>query len=214
MDFCGEYRREVNVLVGALRERVAVDLLASQDGLPPEVLLKRLTKRLVDHLAFAEDAARWAVESWSVALGVVSSAELVEIGDESYESHSREQEEGATTTLETRPGVPVAPDTVARAIEQLARARGRKAQERKGTVRYKRATIFYNGIEYLVEEMVHKKYQAAQDRKRCSAVQGGLVLFDWSCIGTATSGQGGAKIYVPGPWAAELIAVAAELDAE
>ncbi len=70
-DFCGEYKGEIFVLVSALRERVASDLLSLQDGVPHEVLLAQLTKRLQDNLALAEDAARWAVESWALALGVI-----------------------------------------------------------------------------------------------------------------------------------------------
>lgn len=70
----GQYRREVYVLIGALKEGVAADLLASQ-RVPHEVLLAHLTKRLHDNLALAEDAARWAVESWALALGVISSSE-------------------------------------------------------------------------------------------------------------------------------------------
>ena len=51
------------MLVSALREGVAADLLASSDSVPLEVLLARLTKRLQDNLALPEDVARWAVES-------------------------------------------------------------------------------------------------------------------------------------------------------
>jgi len=70
-DFCGAYKREIFVLVSALREQVAADLLASQDNVPHQVLLAQLTRRLRDNLALAEDAARWAVESWALALGVI-----------------------------------------------------------------------------------------------------------------------------------------------
>jgi len=71
-DLCGEHRREVTVLVGALKERVAVDLLASQDWVPLEILLSRLSRRLGQNLALTEDAARWGVEAWAQALGVIS----------------------------------------------------------------------------------------------------------------------------------------------
>lgn len=77
-DYCGGYRREVNILMGALKERVPLDLLAAQSTVPRELLLARLAKRLEDQLAFTEDAARWAVESWALALGVVSDTELEE----------------------------------------------------------------------------------------------------------------------------------------
>jgi WD40 repeat protein len=71
-DFCGEYKREIFVLVSALRGQVAADLLTSQTSVPREVLLAQLTRRLQENLALAEDAARWAVESWALALGVIA----------------------------------------------------------------------------------------------------------------------------------------------
>lgn len=75
-DYCGEYRREVSVLVMAVAERVPTDLLGASPGTAREVLLARLARRLCDNLALSEDAARWAVISWALALGVVSEDEL------------------------------------------------------------------------------------------------------------------------------------------
>lgn len=40
------------------------------------MLVSQLAKRLQDHLSVTEEAARWAVESWALALGVSSGAEL------------------------------------------------------------------------------------------------------------------------------------------
>lgn len=80
-DFCGAHKREIFCLVSALKERVAADLLASQDGVPQEVLLARLTKRLRDNMALTEDAARWAVESWALALGMSLPAPRVSTPD-------------------------------------------------------------------------------------------------------------------------------------
>jgi parallel beta-helix repeat protein len=79
-DYCGKYRREVSVLVMALEERVAEDMLAAPASTTPrEVLLARLSERLCDHLALAEPAARWAVESWALALELISNDELAAI---------------------------------------------------------------------------------------------------------------------------------------
>jgi hypothetical protein len=69
-DLCGEHRREIAVLVAAQKERVAADLLTPQVGVPREVLLARLTQRLQDNLGLTEEAARWAVDSWALALGL------------------------------------------------------------------------------------------------------------------------------------------------
>jgi hypothetical protein len=77
-DLCAPYRPEVSVLVGALKEKVAAELLASQKNMPQTVLLARLTKRIRENLALTEDAARWAVESWALALGVIPNTDQSE----------------------------------------------------------------------------------------------------------------------------------------
>lgn len=77
-DLCGAHRREINIIIGALEERVAADLMAAGNSVPREALLARLTARLRDNLAYTPEAARWGVETWAVALGVLSEAELRE----------------------------------------------------------------------------------------------------------------------------------------
>lgn len=68
-DLCGQHRREIFVLVSALRERVVEELRNSQASVPASIVLPSLAKRLHDNLGFKEDIARWAVESWALALG-------------------------------------------------------------------------------------------------------------------------------------------------
>jgi len=75
-DFCGSYRREIHLLVSAAKQRVPAEILSSSDRVPPGVLIARLSKRLRDDLGLAEDFARWTVESWGLALGKLSSADL------------------------------------------------------------------------------------------------------------------------------------------
>lgn len=75
-DLCGEHRREINIIVGALDERVAADLLAAGKSVPRAALLARLAARLRDNLALTPEAALWGVETWAFALGIVSEAEL------------------------------------------------------------------------------------------------------------------------------------------
>ncbi len=75
-DLCGEHKREIFVLVAALKERVAADLLASPNGVPHEVLLSRLTRRLQDNLGLTEESAQWAVDSWALALSTFVPREL------------------------------------------------------------------------------------------------------------------------------------------
>ena len=77
-DLSGAHRREINIIAGALEERVAADLIAAGKSVPRDVLLARLAARLRDNLAYTPEAARWGVETWAVALGVLSEAEITE----------------------------------------------------------------------------------------------------------------------------------------
>jgi hypothetical protein len=104
-------------------------------------------------------------------------------------------------------------DTIVRAIECVVSAKGTKSQERRGTVLYRRSSIFFSGVDYLLEEVVHKPYEAFRDQKRLCATHGGLVLFDWSC-GSESQGRGKTRNYVQGPWAAQLVAFAAQCGSE
>ena len=56
-DYCGEYRREVSVLVSALEEHVPRTCSPRPRRTPREVLLARLARRLCDNLALSEAAA-------------------------------------------------------------------------------------------------------------------------------------------------------------
>jgi nitrous oxidase accessory protein NosD len=75
-DYSAAHRREVSVLVSALEEHVPDDLLGAPAGAPRTALLKRLARRLSDNRALSEPAAVWSVNSWALALGVISDDEL------------------------------------------------------------------------------------------------------------------------------------------
>ncbi|HEV2763845.1 MAG TPA: right-handed parallel beta-helix repeat-containing protein, partial [Pyrinomonadaceae bacterium] len=75
-DYSAGHRREVSALVSALEEHVPDDLLGAPAGTPREALLKRLARRLSDNRALSESAAAWSVNSWALALGLVSDDEL------------------------------------------------------------------------------------------------------------------------------------------
>ena len=66
---CAGHKREINVLIGALRQGVAKDLLSAGQA-PPSLQIDRLTRRLEDDLGLAPEPARWAVETWALVLGV------------------------------------------------------------------------------------------------------------------------------------------------
>ena len=77
-DLCPEFRREIFLLVSALHERVPQRLLGSHSGMPIEAMIKRSSKRLCERLGLTDDLALWAVETWALALGLVT-PEAVEV---------------------------------------------------------------------------------------------------------------------------------------
>lgn len=74
-DYCPEFKEEISLLVLAVRERIASDLLVSQEGLPRDMLRSLLVKRLRKNGSLSEGEARWAVESWRLALRALARIE-------------------------------------------------------------------------------------------------------------------------------------------
>jgi hypothetical protein len=75
-DKCGEHKREIFALVNAIREGVPIQLRATSVNIPAEITAVRLIKQLRDNLGLSEDIARWTVETWVWALGVITEADL------------------------------------------------------------------------------------------------------------------------------------------
>ncbi|HEX2269924.1 MAG TPA: WD40 repeat domain-containing protein [Pyrinomonadaceae bacterium] len=75
-DYCPEHKEEIALLALAVKERVATDLLLSQDGLQRDLLRTLLVKRLRKAQSLSEGDARWAVESWASAIRALARAEV------------------------------------------------------------------------------------------------------------------------------------------
>ena len=69
-DTCSRSNREIFVLVNTVRQQVPADLLNPRHSLPFPLFKGFLVKRLQDELGFSDEAAQWAVDAWSVALGI------------------------------------------------------------------------------------------------------------------------------------------------
>jgi hypothetical protein len=99
-DYCGEYRREVSALVSALEEHVPQDMLDASAGTPRAVLLARMAHRLSDQRALSETAAAWVVNSWALALGLISEEELKTV-ESPRAAHGAETERAGEAQLAT-----------------------------------------------------------------------------------------------------------------
>jgi hypothetical protein len=69
---CAVHKTEIRVLTEVLTEGAILDeLRAAPPEAPRDELLARLTRQLRDATDLPEDEARWGVESWALALGVI-----------------------------------------------------------------------------------------------------------------------------------------------
>lgn len=68
----GTCKREVTALLTALEHGIAKALMEGAESSSAELLLGRLTQHLLDQVPFDAAAAFWAVESWALALGVLT----------------------------------------------------------------------------------------------------------------------------------------------
>src|SRR5208283_2284983 len=75
-DFCGQNRAEIFALSQAVRQGIPSQLITSSGQLPPEVFLGRFSKCLEEECGMEDAIARWTVESWALALGLVSEDQL------------------------------------------------------------------------------------------------------------------------------------------
>jgi hypothetical protein len=70
-DQCPGFKREINVLLIAVEQRIATELRNRSAASPWPILSGRLVRRLREEAAMAEEAACWVVESWGMALGAL-----------------------------------------------------------------------------------------------------------------------------------------------
>jgi len=100
-DTCPRCHREIFVLVNAVRQQIPADLLAPRHSLPPALFRGFLVKRLQDELAFSDEAAHWAVDTWAAALGLESSP-APGTGDRENDTHPVPENGPSATTPEQR----------------------------------------------------------------------------------------------------------------
>jgi len=76
-DYChGELQREIFLLVSAVDERVATELLNAGKDVPFQLIRMRLIQRLCELRGIEESLSIWAVETWALALCCITKDQL------------------------------------------------------------------------------------------------------------------------------------------
>ncbi|HNP02360.1 MAG TPA: DUF1566 domain-containing protein, partial [Agitococcus sp.] len=76
-DLCPNHKREVNLLLAALREGVVTELLNASPLVPIESSINRLTLKMHNNLGTDKLLAQWAVESWTMVLGIQFNSSII-----------------------------------------------------------------------------------------------------------------------------------------
>lgn len=70
-DLCGNYKREIFLIVSAIKESIPEKLInASKNNLPLDIEINKQVKFLNENLGFSAEISRWAVEGWASALSL------------------------------------------------------------------------------------------------------------------------------------------------
>jgi len=62
-DYCPSFRKEIRAILTTLDERIPEELLKSRNEPNKNILITRLTQKLLDTAPMSTEAAQWAVES-------------------------------------------------------------------------------------------------------------------------------------------------------
>ena len=68
----GIEKKEVNIICNSLDDMIPFELIKNKDNLPYEISSGRSIQRLQNNYGVTEDLARWTVDTWAVALHVIT----------------------------------------------------------------------------------------------------------------------------------------------
>jgi hypothetical protein len=170
--------------------------------------------------ALATEQRRWAARTNSTSFELKQEAERkihaldqaakVLLGSEGAAFRSGEEASVAADST----GPPADDETIARSIERVALARGAKSQERDGAAVRRSATFFHKGVDYRLEEVIHKKFESIKDARILTARRGGVKLFEWFLSPVEPPAPASVRVSTSGSWVSEIVALAATLQAK
>ncbi len=78
-DLCPGCKKENFLLLTALNKKIVADLLKLKSNQVYQIKAKKLKQRLIDNCGIDKDSARWAVDSWAYALGIINDQDEMEL---------------------------------------------------------------------------------------------------------------------------------------
>ena len=132
----------------------------------------------------------------------IASAETLLLSSDGQAFRRRASQPGASVAYDSLEAVDA--ESVAEMISRILTASGTRSQQRRRTVVHRRSRLFHKGVEYVLEEMVHKSYESQKDKRRFVATQAGMPLFE-HIIGGPAGDTTVTGAYIEGPWVGDLM---------
>lgn len=86
MESCPELEREIELIVMAINYEIVNEMRRLRYSLPPSLLLPKLVRWFLRQTGICEDEAIWTVDSWAMALGMITFVDDVKFAQRMPES--------------------------------------------------------------------------------------------------------------------------------
>jgi len=73
----GENKKEINILIMLLEEKIPQDLLSGKDSIPYEILSNRASVKILSTYALDKSSVQWAINCWAFALDIITESQII-----------------------------------------------------------------------------------------------------------------------------------------
>jgi len=214
-DVCGDSKREIAVLVGAVKCGVPAQLLANLKSMPANVLRQRLIVTMEEQGGFEPNAAGWAIDSWrSVLEGATPAPPAIPVVRPQQQERQNKQQQNAAPPKPAAVGrvtLPPAAPVVAAYRDKKA---FRSAEVKQAQAYARQELAAGKSVDALRDEMIQQGYPqtiaevvmwtGSLAQKRGKLMDEGLISFGVAVVLIICSLWAGVKFHIPvalGGWA-------------
>jgi len=73
----GENKKEINILIMLLDEKIPQDLLSGKDAIPYELLSNKASLKILSNHALDKSSVQWAINCWAFALDIITKSQII-----------------------------------------------------------------------------------------------------------------------------------------
>ena len=74
-DYCGEHKKEINIIIIAIKSGIVSEIISSKDNKHIELLIPNFIKTMIEEYSLNENAAKWVIETICISLNIIDKVE-------------------------------------------------------------------------------------------------------------------------------------------